>query len=258
MKIATFNANSIRSRIDPVRNWLADHRPDVLAIQETKVQDEAFPLDAFADTGYHVIFRGEKKYNGVALFSRVEPTNIREKLPGDDEDEARFLQADYNGITVVNTYVPQGRDMASEKFQYKLRWLGLLKDYFEKTFAPDSTLIWLGDLNVARQAIDVHDPKKLWGSVCYCQEVQDALEEVMALGLTDLFRLHHPDQPGLYTFWDYRVPNGFKRNIGWRIDYINTTAPLAERCRRCEVDTAPRSLEKPSDHTFLWAELDAV
>ena len=254
MKIATFNANSIRSRIGPVCKWLAEHKPDVLAIQETKVQDDAFPIDAFAETGYHVIFRGEKKYNGVALFSRVKPMHIREKLPGDTDDEARFLQADYDGVTVVNTYIPQGREMTSEKFQYKLRWFGRLKEYFAKTFKADSKLIWLGDLDVARQAVDVHDPKGLWGSVCYCKEVQDAFEEVMALGLTDVFRLHHPDQSGLYTFWDYRVPNGFKRNLGWRIDYIIASAPLAARCTHCEIDTAPRVAEKPSDHTFLWAQ----
>lgn len=258
MKIATFNVNSIRSRIAPVCRWLAEHQPDVLALQETKVQDEQFPIDDFSDTGYQVIFRGQKKYNGVALLSRIEPKNVLDRLPGDTGDDARFLQADYGSVTVVNTYIPQGFEMKSEKFQYKLQWFGRLKTYLAERIVPNSKLIWLGDFNVAREDIDVHDPKGLWGSVCFCREVQDAFEDVMTLGLTDLLRLHHPDQEGLYTFWDYRIPNGFKRNLGWRIDYIVATEALAKRCTRCDIDTAVRVAEKPSDHTVLWAEFDSL
>lgn len=257
MKVATFNANSIRSRIEPICAWLAEHKPDVLAVQETKVQDDDFPVDAFADTGYHIIFRGQKKYNGVALFSRQEPKQICDRLPGDTGEDARFLQADYSGITVVNTYIPQGFEINSDKFRYKLQWFGWLRDYFAEQIHRDTKLVWLGDLNVARTDLDVHDPEGLWGSVCFCQDVQDAFEAVMELGLTDVFRLHHPDEPGQYTFWDYRVPNGFKRNLGWRLDYINATDAMARRCRRCEIDRMPRgAVEKPSDHTFLWAEFD--
>lgn len=256
MKIATFNVNSIRSRIEPIRTWLSLHQPDVLALQETKVQDTDFPIDAFADTGYTVIFRGQKKYNGVALFSRNEPKNVCDRLPGDTGNEARFLQADYGPVTIINTYIPQGREMDSDKFRYKLQWFGWIRDYLSEMIHPKSNVIWVGDLNVAREDIDVHDPKGLWGSVCFCKEVQEAFEEVMELGLTDLLRQHHPDRPGLFTFWDYRIPNGFKRNLGWRIDYINATAALAKRCIRCEIDTAPRAIEKSSDHTVLWAEFD--
>ncbi|NLW84287.1 MAG: exodeoxyribonuclease III [Phycisphaerae bacterium] len=255
MKIATFNVNSIRSRIDPVRQWLCEHQPDVLAVQETKVQDDEFPLDAFAGIGYHVIFRGQKKYNGVALFSRLEPENVVDRLPGDDGGDARFLQADYGDITIVNTYVPQGREMHSDAFAYKLAFFRCLQAYFVEQITPTSKWIWVGDLNVAREAIDVHDPERLWGTVCFCQEVQDALESVVSAGLIDLFRLHHPGRPGLYTFWDYRVPNGFKRNLGWRLDYLMATASLADRCTRCEIDTACRGADKPSDHTVLWAEV---
>ena len=256
MKIATFNANSIRSRTEPIRRWLAAHQPDVLAVQETKVQDEDFPVDSFSDMNYHILFRGQKKYNGIALLSRTEPAHILDRLPGDTVDEARFLQADYGPVTVINTYVPQGFEMGSDKFRYKLQWFGWLKDHMAAQIRPGCRIIWLGDLNVARQAIDVHNPEGLWGSVCYCTEVQEAMESVLNLGLIDLFRLHHPDQPGCYTFWDYRVPNGFKRNLGWRLDYIAATPAMAECCRRCEIDTAPRQAEKPSDHTFVWAEFD--
>ena len=204
-----------------------------------------------------MLFRsGQKKYNGVALFSRVEPKNVRDRLPGDTGDEARFLQADYGPVTVINTYIPQGQEMTSDKFRYKLQWFDWLGDYLSKLLTSDAKVVWLGDLNVAREDIDVHDPEGLWGSVCFCKEVQDAFEKVLALGLTDLFRLHHPDEPGLYTFWDYRVPNGFKRNLGWRIDYITASGSLAKHCTRCQIDTAPRTAEKPSDHTILWAELN--
>jgi exodeoxyribonuclease-3 len=256
MKIATFNVNSIRSRVDPVRRWLAAHQPDVLAIQETKVQDDEFPIDKFSDTGYHVICRGQKKYNGVAIFSRIEPNNILDRLPGDTGDDARFLQADYGSIRIVNTYIPQGQEISSDKFRYKLQWFAWLRDYLAEQLTQHSNLIWLGDFNVARQDIDVHDPKGLWGSVCFCKEVQDTFETVMSLGLIDLFRFHHPDQPGLYTFWDYRIPNGFKRNLGWRIDYITASSRFAKHCTHCEIDTAPRTAEKPSDHTVLWADFD--
>ena len=129
-------------------------------------------------------------------------------------------------------------------------------DYLSERINPKSQIIWLGDLNVAREDIDVHDPRGLWGSVCFCKEVQDAFEKVMELGLTDMFRLHHKDQPDHYTFWDYRVPNGFKRNLGWRIDYIIATAALAKHCTRCKIDKTPRAAEKSSDHTVLWADFD--
>ena len=256
MKIATFNANSIRSRIEPIRRWLNAHQPDVLAVQETKVQDEDFPVDAFAETGYQVVFHGQKKYNGVALFSRIEPKNIRKPLPGDSSGQARFLQADYGPVTVVNTYAPQGFEVGTDKFEYKLKWFDLLRRYLKTEIQKKPNLIWLGDFNAAREDIDVYDPQGLWGSVCFCKEVQDALESVLSLGLVDLFRLHHPNQPGCYTFWDYRIPNSFKRNLGWRLDYITAAEPLARRCIRCEIDTEARAWDKPSDHTFLWAEFE--
>lgn len=256
MKIATFNVNSIRSRIEPICTWLLLHQPDILAVQETKVQDEDFPVDAFSGTSYTVIFRGQKKYNGVAIFSRSKPENVCYRLPGDTVNEAHFLQADYGPVTIINTYIPQGREMESEKFQYKLQWFDWMYDYLSERINPKSQIIWLGDLNVAREDIDVHDPRGLWGSVCFCKEVQDAFEKVMELGLTDMFRLHHKDQPDHYTFWDYRVPNGFKRNLGWRIDYIIATAALAKHCTRCEIDKTPRAAEKSSDHTVLWADFD--
>lgn len=256
MKVATFNANSIRSRIEPICQWLTQHQPDVLAVQETKVQDADFPIDAFAATGYQIIFVGQKKYNGVALFSRAKGQNILTELPGDDSGQARFIKAEINHVVIINSYVPQGFEVGTDKFDYKLRWLALLKDFLAEQLNRKKPLIWLGDMNVARADIDVYDPQGLWGSVCFCQEVIDAFQAILDLGLVDVFRQLHPDQPGCYTFWDYRLPNGFKRNLGWRLDYIIADKKTAQKCLRCEIDTAPRALPNASDHTFLWAEFD--
>jgi exodeoxyribonuclease-3 len=253
MKVATFNVNSIRSRAEVLVPWLAEHRPQVLCVQETKVQDDEFPLDAFADTGYHIVFAGQKKYNGVAIFSDQPIEKAETFLPEDQAKEARFLKITHNNVQIINTYIPQGQSRDSEKFQYKLKWFSDLLVYFNKTCRPNQPIIWMGDLNVALDDRDVHDPKKLWGDVCFCQEVQDALNALVRWGFVDVFRRFHPE-PEQYSFWDYRVPNGFKRNIGWRLDYIMATAPLAQRCTDCRIDKTLRGMDKPSDHTPVIAE----
>ena len=255
MKIATFNANSLRSRLPIVLEWLAECKPDVLCVQETKVQDVDFPADAFEGSPYQPVFMGQKKYNGVAIFSDSDISDVSFGLDDEPKDKPRMIKAVINGVSIVNTYIPQGQDTESEKFQYKLEWFARLGEYFTKHFKPDDPVIWLGDLNIAREARDVHDPDGLWGSVCYCKPVQDALDSVMNWGFVDLFRQHN-DEPGQYTFWDYRIPNGFKRNLGWRLDYIMATKPLAEKCTACWIDKTPRQMERPSDHTFLIAEFD--
>lgn len=255
MKIATFNVNSIRSRLPIVLDWLDAHSPDVLCLQETKVQDKDFPASAFDGSGYDVAFLGQKSYNGVATLANTKMTDVVTGLPGTDPDEARFIKATVNGVHIVNTYIPQGREPESPMFTYKLNWYKQLKKYFEMNFKPTDKVIWLGDMNLAVQARDVHDPEGLWGSVCYCKEVQDAFADVERFGFTDCFRLHN-DNDGEYTFWDYRVPNGFKRNIGWRLDYIMATKPMTKKCTKCYTDKEPRTADKPSDHTFLIAEFN--
>ncbi|HOL31521.1 MAG TPA: exodeoxyribonuclease III [Anaerohalosphaeraceae bacterium] len=255
MRIATFNANSIRSRLDIILKWINLNNPDILAIQETKVQDSDFPLSAFSSSGYKIVFSGQKSYNGVAILSKIAPQDVVVKLEQDTSYQARFLKAKIGKIIVVNTYAPQGMDVNSDKFRYKLDWFNWLRLYFEKNHTPDQPIIWAGDLNVALQDIDVYDPKGLWGHVCYCETVQKALLEVMSWGFVDIFRLKHPE-PGHYTFWDYRVLNAFKRNLGWRLDYIMTTSSLADKCTDCWIDTLPRGWEKSSDHTFLVADFD--
>lgn len=255
MRVATFNANSIRSRFNVLTKWLQLHQPDILAVQETKVQDADFPVSDFSQTGYNVIFRGQKKYNGVAIFSKAKPTEIISTLPQDVTDQARFLKARIGNIILINTYIPQGAAIDSDKFQYKLDWFQWLGDYLRQHHTPNEPILWVGDLNVAKEDIDVHDPERLWGHVCFCEPVQKALQEIIKWGFVDVFREKHPE-PGQYTFWDYRVPNGLHRNTGWRLDYIMMTPKIADKCIDCWIDKEPRGWDKPSDHTFLVADID--
>lgn len=255
MQVATFNANSIRSRLPVIVKWMELHQPDILAIQETKVQDADFPMSAFNQIGYDIIFRGQKKYNGVAIFSKLKPTEIVTTLRQDPMDQARFLKARIGDVILINTYIPQGASVDSEKFKYKLDWFDWFLEHLQQHHRPDDQIIWVGDLNVAKEDIDVHDPKRLWGHVCFCEEVQKSLQKVINWGFIDIFREKHPE-PGHYTFWDYRVPNGFKRNIGWRLDYIMMTSIIADKCNDCWIDKEPRGWDKPSDHTFLIADIE--
>ncbi len=255
-KIATYNANSIRSRIPLVQDWLARNRPDVLCIQETKVQDQDFPREAFAEIGYNVVFRGQSAHAGVAIASREEPEEVSFGLDSEPHDEARLIRATIHGIPIVNTYVPQGRSVDSEMFAYKLEWLSRLRDYFARNFSPDHPLIWCGDLNVAPEEIDVHNPKRLKNHVDFHPDARVALERIREWGFIDIFRRHHPDEPGQYTFWDYRVRGALERNLGWRVDHIWATKPLAERSTAAWIDREARKAERPSDHTFLVAEFE--
>jgi exodeoxyribonuclease III len=253
MKIATFNANSVRTRLEIIVSWLKTEQPDVLCLQETKVQDKDFPEDSFREIGYQVAFTGQKAYNGVAIVSRHPLSDLRTGLPGKEDDQARFISAKIMGIHVINAYVPQGVGPGTDKFLYKLQWLGDLHSYLETNFNPDMPIVLAGDFNVALEDIDVHYPAGLRGQAGFHPDEQVMLKKLMGWGFSDLFRLHHKEG-GCYTFWDYRIPNGFKRNMGWRIDYIFATQLLAEKCMDCRIDTKPRTAEKPSDHTFLVAE----
>ncbi len=256
-KVATFNANSVRSRLPVLADWLAREKPDVLCLQETKVQDHEFPVEFFQERGYYVVFRGQKAHAGVALASRAEPRDVRYGLDdGGPADEPRLIQATVAGIPIVNTYVPQGQSADSPMFAYKLEWLARMRDHLARHFSPEKPLLWCGDLNVAPEEIDVHDPKRLKDHVDFHPEARAALERVRAWGFVDVFRNHHPGEPGQYTFWDYRVAGALDRNVGWRVDHIWATRPLAEKSVRSWIDREARRAEKPSDHTFLVAEFD--
>lgn len=253
--LATYNVNSIRSRLHIVLPWLQTHRPDVFCMQETKVDDDHFPAAAFTDIGYHCVFRGGKQYNGVAIASLEKPEAILHGLTdGGPPDTDRLLCGVFAGIAVVNAYVPQGRDRESEHFTYKLEWFQRLKTFLAAHYSPSQPLVCCGDLNCAREAIDLHDPKRLLGHVCFTPEVWEAFDQLKSWGLEDLLRRHHPGEGNLYTFFDYRVQKSVERGLGWRIDHILVTPPLAERSLGCRIDLNPRMAEKPSDHTILIGE----
>jgi exodeoxyribonuclease III len=254
MKIATFNANSIRTRQGIILDWLARTGTDILCVQETKVQDHLFPVEDFEKAGYHCCFKGQKSYNGVAIISKEPIENVSFGFDDEPADESRIIRAEIANMHIVNTYVPQGRDVSSEHYFYKLEWFNRLGRLFQKDYKPGDAVMWMGDLNVAPTEIDVHDPVRLLGHVCFNPEVSEALKSVTDWGFVDLFRQHNPG-PGHFTFWDYRMRNTVQKNLGWRIDHIFGTEKAASRCKGCEIDIEPRKLERPSDHTFLSAVL---
>lgn len=257
LKIASFNANGIRPRIPVILDWLKDNDPDVLCVQETKVQDPDFPEKPFGEAGYHVAYKGQKSYNGVAIVSKTPLIQVRTGLnDGEEIEEARLISAQFqNDIIIVNTYVPQGQQPDSEKFKYKIEWYERLLAYFQNNYSPERLLVWVGDLNVAPTRMDVYDPEKLYGSVCYHPDEHQALEKLMSFGFIDIYRKHKPDEKE-FTFWDYRIPNAVKRGLGWRIDHILATRPMADLSVNAWIDKSPRLLPKPSDHTFIVAEFN--
>jgi len=255
LKIATYNVNSVRSRLHIILPWLTRHQPDLLCMQETKVADKEFPAVEFEKICYHVIFRGEKRYNGVAIASLAMPEKVSFGFDdGGPPDADRLIHGVYGKIAVLNLYVPQGRSREHEQFEYKIQWFHRLRRYLERQARPDGFVICCGDLNVARENIDVHDPKRLFGHVDFTPEVWDAFDDLTAWGLVDVFRAKHRDEAGLYTFFDYRVPRSLERGLGWRVDHMLATDSLCEKSTGCYIDPEPRSMEKPSDHTVLVAE----
>jgi exodeoxyribonuclease-3 len=255
MKIATYNVNSIRKRMPIVLQWLQEHRPDVLCLQETKVQDSEFPADTFRDAGYHACFRGMKGYNGVATLTLSPPDEVTYGLhKGADNEDVRMIHAVVSGISIVNTYVPQGYKIDSDKYAFKLEWYRRIRHYFETHLDPHKPAVWLGDLNVAPEPIDVYHPDRRVNDPDFHIDARNAYKETVSWGFVDVFRKLHPDAVQ-YSYWDY-FRNAFANNWGWRIDHILATAPLADRCRTAEVDMEPRKAPSASDHTVVWAEFD--
>ena len=252
MKIATWNVNSLKVRLPHVLEWIGSEQPDVLVLQEIKQLTEAFPADSFADVGYHGIANGEKTYNGVAIVCRSRSDDHVRDIPGFDDPQRRVLAATIDGVRIVNLYVPNGRSVGSEKYEYKLNWLAALQSYMRDELAAHDKLVVLGDFNIAPDDRDVYDPEK-WGDAILCSPAERAaLRKLIDLGLTDVFRRF--EQPeGTFSWWDYRAA-GFRRNAGLRIDLILTSAAMTEACKASYVDREPRTWERPSDHAPVVAE----
>ncbi len=247
--IATFNVNSVRSRIPVLEKWIRSSRVNVLCLQETKTVDETFPADFFDSLGYNVVYRGEKAYNGVAIASNYPIEDVHFGFEDGEEPlaETRLIRATIKGINVVNTYIPQGKSIDHKDYQYKLIFLKRLKILFDRNFRKEDHLIWVGDMNVAPTDIDVTSPERKRDHVCFHKDLKVIFEEVKSWGFIDIFRKHRPGE-GEFSFWDYRVKNALERNIGWRIDHILATSSLGSLSIDCYVDRDPRSWEKPSDH----------
>jgi len=252
MKIASWNVNSLNVRLPQVLAWLAAEQPDVLALQETKLVDENFPRAEIEAAGYHAVYAGQKTYNGVALLSHEPAQNVVTGIPGLDDVQRRVLAATFNGVRVINLYVPNGESVESDKYRYKLNWLEALTAWIKQELAAHPRLVVLGDFNIAPEARDVHDPKQWEGRVLFSEPERAAFRQLLAEGLCDTFRLF--DQPEkLFSWWDYRM-QGFRRNHGLRIDHILASPALRDVCSACRIDKGPRANERPSDHAPVVAE----
>lgn len=263
MLIATWNVNSIRTRLSQVLTWLQEQDTiDLLCLQEIKVTDALFPRSDFEALGYHVAISGQKTYNGVALISRTPLQDISqgfipvlgEEQVGDLDNQKRLITGVLAGVRVINVYVPNGESVGSPKYDYKLRWLEMLRRYLVSVLQdPTAQLVLCGDFNVAPEDIDIHDPGKA-GQIMASEKERLVLAEIAQLGLKDAFR-HFTTDPGYYSWWDYRA-GSFPRNRGWRIDHHYISDSLISRARACSIDVEPRGWEKPSDHTPVILELD--
>ena len=254
MKVATWNVNSIRARRQHVVDWLDAWRPDVLCLQELKVTDADFPHDEIRDCGYEAAVFGQKTYNGVAILSRHSISNVVTGL-GDAEDDpqARLISAELDGVTIFSAYFPNGAEVGSDKYHYKLRWIARLREALERRFDPEVDQVALcGDFNVAPFDDDIGRPADWRSSVLACDEVRDALAELAAFGLHDAFRPFHPSG-GVFSWWDYRG-RGFERGNGLRIDHVYCTSKLALRTIGAVVDREERGRKSPSDHAPVVVE----
>ena len=254
MKMATWNVNSLNVRLGHVIEWLASASPDVLVLQEIKQATEAFDQEAFAEAGYQAIASGQKTYNGVAVISREQSADPLTDFPGFDDPQRRILATTIDGVRVVNLYVPNGHSVGSEKYEYKLGWLSALHEFLAAEMAVHENVVVLGDFNIAPDDRDVYDPVK-WGEDILCSPAERAaLQKLIDLGLTDVFRQF--EQPeSTFSWWDYRAA-GFRRNAGLRIDLILASKSMTAACSASYVDREPRTWERPSDHTPVVAEFN--
>lgn len=260
MKIATWNVNSIRTRLNHVVNWLTEQPVDVLCLQETKVVDEKFPQTPFTEIGYHVATFGQPSYNGVALLSRVPLSDVNRgftSLLGNEftefDAQKRVITGIIEDVRVVNLYVPNGSSLGSDKYLYKLKWLDALHEYLQTLLQEPNHVLVCGDFNIALEDIDIHDPTGREKDVMATDAERAALRAILDLGFADVFR-KFTTGGGHFSWWDYRA-GSFRRNAGWRIDHIYLTPDLYTKAIACTIDKTPRSLEQPSDHVPVIVEL---
>ncbi|MGV8941160.1 MAG: exodeoxyribonuclease III [Lysobacter sp.] len=254
MKIASWNVNSLNVRLPHLEQWLAAFAPDVVGLQETKLDDERFPDTALAELGYRSVFSGQKTYNGVAILSREPATDVQIGIPGFEDEQKRVIAATVAGVRVINLYVVNGQDVGTDKYAYKLRWLEAVHGWIATELQAHPELVVMGDFNIAPDDRDVHDPA-VWNEnhILTSTAERNALQGLLDLGLHDAYRLHH-DDAGVFSWWDYRQA-AFRRDLGLRIDLTLVSDALKARCIDAGVDREPRGWERPSDHAPAWVQL---
>ena len=253
LRIAAWNVNSLKVRLPHLLDWLADKQPDVVCLQETKLEDHNFPRADIEAAGYHAAFSGQKTYNGVAILSRQPIADVVSGNPVFPDEQKRLIAGTIDGIRVICAYMPNGQAVGSDKYAYKLDWLSGLATWLRDELAAHPRLAICGDYNIAPEDCDVHDPKAWAGQVLCSEPERAAFRRLLELGLKDSFRLFEQPEKS-FSWWDYRML-GFQKNLGLRIDHILLSAPLAERCTAAAIDRAPRKRERPSDHAPVYADI---
>jgi len=261
--IATWNVNSIRTRLSQILDWINKANPDILCLQETKEIDDSFPIKPFEKLGYSVEVYGQKSYNGVAIISKVKPENVKKGFYGCNDssqnieiflDQKRLISADINGIKIINVYVPNGSSLESDKFKYKINWLSCLASFLDEQEKRDELICLMGDFNVAPSNLDIHDPEKYEGGIMATRIERNALDNVLKGRLIDSFRIFEKDT-GHWSWWDYRN-NAYELNKGWRIDHIYISKELSTKLKSCVIDSSPRANSRPSDHVPVMIDLN--
>ncbi len=253
LKLASWNVNSLKVRLEQVLAWLESSQVDMLALQETKVTDDKFPIDAFTSRGFYVAFSGQPTYNGVAIISRQPIQDVVTDVPDFIDPQRRILAATIGDIRLINLYVPNGAEVGSDKYAYKLSWLLHVTAFIKQQLTQYSRVAVVGDFNIAPDDRDVHDPEAWKGCVLVSPAERQAFTELLALGLADSFRNFTQDAQS-FSWWDYRAA-GFRRNRGMRIDHILLSDAVNKNCLASAIDKEPRRAERPSDHAPVWVEM---
>ena len=263
MLIATWNVNSIRTRLSQIIDWINQVKPDIICLQETKVMDDNFPIEPFEKLGYSVEVYGQKSYNGVAIISKIKAENVNKGFYGCKDsdqnieiflDQKRLISAEINGIKIINVYVPNGSSLVSDKFQYKINWLNCLASFLDEQEKEGQLICLMGDFNVAPSDLDIHDPNKYAGGIMASEIERNALNNVLQERLIDSFRVFEKNE-GHWSWWDYRN-NSYELNKGWRIDHIYISKELSSRLKSCVIDSSPRENIRPSDHAPVMIDLN--